>query len=148
MRATQAGTLAPAKVGGRAIYTRADVLRWRSRLREVRVTRELQAGRHPVDIYLEAAGDLSLEEVTEAMAKWAKLTGAWIVEGPRGSYARWLERLGLTTVTPRQLRRLVELLLGDDYVRRMVRVSPMAGAAAPTALAPANNDQTKSAGGT
>lgn len=122
-RMTRGGLLAPGRVGNRNMYTRRDLERARSRLREVEIARGLQAGLHPVDIYLNAEGRFSLEEVTQAMASWAQLTGAWVIEGPRGSYARWLERLQVTRVTPRQMRRLVELLLVDDYVRRLVEVS-------------------------
>ena len=123
-QAVTRGQLCPGRLGSYSVFTRRDVLRWhKARLaseRDVAITRELVRGRDPIDIYLQADGRYSLDQVAKVMLKWAKLTGLWVIEGPRGSYARWLQRLGLVEVTPRMLRRLVELLLADSYVQNLV----------------------------
>lgn len=123
-QAVTRGQLCPGRLGSYSIFTRRDVLRWHKQRRaseiEVGITRELSKGVDPLSIYLQADGLYSLEQVAKVMLKWSKLTGLWIIEGPRGSYARWLERLGLVEVTPRMLRRVVELLLADAYVHKLV----------------------------
>lgn len=137
-QAVSRGLLCPGKIANQLVFTRRDVKRWRKLEAEVYITRELTKGKHPVDVYLEGNGRFSLELVTDVMLKWAKLTGKWIIEGPRGSYARWLQRLGLELVDQRTLRRVVELLLSDAYVQRLVvsRIngfrprSPIAGSGA------------------
>lgn len=118
------GQLCPGKIANQLIFTRRDVKRWRKERgeseREVAITRELMKGTHPLDIYLEANGRYSLDQVAAVMLRWAKLSGKWVIEGPRGSYARWLQRLGLVTINPRMLRRLVEAMLADSYVQRLI----------------------------
>lgn len=112
------GQLCPGKVGTQLVFTRRDVERWRSWKEEHAIVSELVRGAHPVDVYLRGKGAWKLEQVTRVMLGWAKLAGMWVIEAPRGSYARWLDRMGLDELTPRAMRRLVELLLTDDYVRR------------------------------
>lgn len=119
-QAVARGHLCPGKIANQLVFTRRDVKRWRKQDAELVITRELTKGKHPLDVYLEADGRYPLELVNEVMIKWAKVTGRWVIEGPRGSYARWLQRLGLELVDQRMLRRLVELLLADAYVQRLV----------------------------
>lgn len=122
--------LAPGKIGSQLVITRRDVKRWRTLRDELEITRQLVEGKHPLDIYFEGLGRWSLDEVTKTMNRWARLTGAWVIEGPRGSYARWLEHLKIVSLKPRMLRRLIELLLLDDYVRKRVRLELLGEGAA------------------
>lgn len=105
--------LNPAKIGPLLVFTRRDLQRYKDREETYEITQQLNSGSHPLAIYLEARGRFTLEEVTDALHDWAKLTGAWVIEGPRGSFARWLDRLGLPRITPRELRRVIEVLLRD-----------------------------------
>lgn len=107
--------------GGGLVFARSDVARHKRSQCELDVARELEQGRHPLDVYFEADGRYSLADVHAAMDEWAQLTGCWVIEAPRGSYARWLERMGLTSISPRQLRRLIEALLGDATIGNHVR---------------------------
>jgi len=121
--ATKRGFLCPGKIGTQFVYTARDVSRWRALRSEHAITSELQKGSHPVDVYLEGGNAWSLDDVTTVLHRWAKLTGAWVIEGPRGSFARWLQRLGLVRITPRQMRRVIELLLADAYVRQRAELA-------------------------
>jgi hypothetical protein len=112
------GQLCPAKLGSQLVFTRRDVERWRSWKDEHAIVDELARGAHPLDVYLRGKGAWRLEQVTRVMVGWARLAGVWVVEAPRGSYARWLDRMGLDSLTPKAMRRLIELLLTDEYVRR------------------------------
>lgn len=105
--------LNPAKIGPLLVFTRRDLQRYKDREETYEITQQLNSGAHPLAIYLEARGRFTLEEVTDTLHDWARLTGAWVIEGPRGSFARWLDRLGLPRITPRELRRVIEVLLRD-----------------------------------
>lgn len=107
--------------GGGLVFARSDVTRYKRSECEHVVAEQLELGRHPLDVYFEADGRFSMDDVHAAMGKWAKLTGCWVIEAPRGSYARWLERMQLTSITPRQLRRLIEALLGDPTIGARAR---------------------------
>lgn len=107
--------------GGGLVFARTDLARYKRSACEHDVAQQLEQGRHPLDIYFEADGRYSLEDVHAAMNHWAKLTGCWVIEAPRGSYARWLERMGLVSITPRQLRRLIEAMLCDTTIGPHVR---------------------------
>jgi len=117
-QAVARGQLCPGKVGTQLVFTRRDVERWRAWKDEHAIVEELARGAHPLDVYLRGQGAWSLEQVARVMVKWAKLAGVWVVQAPRGSYARWLDRMGLDSFTPKAMRRIIELLLTDDYVRR------------------------------
>ena len=121
----QEGKLHPVNLGpgprGGYLFARSDVHRHRRAECEHDVAQQLEQGRHPLDVYFEADGRYSLEDVHRAMNQWAKLTGCWVIEAPRGSYARWLERMGLTSISPRQLRRLIEAMLCDSTIGPHVR---------------------------
>jgi hypothetical protein len=116
------GHLCPGKISAQMVFTRRDVARWKGLRAELAITAELEKGSNPIDIYLDAGGAFTLEDVLTVLPRWARLAGLWVVEGPRGSYARWLARLNLVRMTPRHLRRLIELLLTDPYVRERVQV--------------------------
>lgn len=121
--------LNPAKIGPLLVFTRRDLQRYRDREEAYEITAALTRGEHPLAIYLEGRGRFSLEEVTAALHDWAKLTGAWVIEGPRGSFARWLDRLGLPRITPRELRRVIEVLLRDPATPTAAAVALATGAA-------------------
>lgn len=116
----QRGLLTPGRVGTTEglVYTLADLQRYltreRKEHRERRVLELLQQGLHPVEVFfrLEPEG-IKLSHVIKVLHQWVKLGGIWVVEGPPGSYARWLDRVGLSRLTPRNLRRLVEHMLSD-----------------------------------
>ena len=113
--------LHPVRVQGQLVFSRGDLDRYRRTELEVEVARQLTDGVHPLDIYFEAQGRYPLTEVERVMREWARLTGVWVIEGPRGSYARWLERFGLMSVPPRALRRFFEALLVDKDLEDKVR---------------------------
>jgi len=121
-QAVKRGALFPAKIGPSLVFTRRDLSRYRARENEAEIARLLQEGGNPLDVYLSNPGRWSLTEVTTVLHRWAQLTGAWVIEGPRGSYARWLERFGLIRITPRQLRRVIELLLVDPTVQQRLHL--------------------------
>lgn len=119
-KAAERHHLSPGNFRGMLVFTGTDVERYQRWRSEHTITRQLADGRHPLDIYLEGDGQHSLDGVLRVLSRWAKLSGAWLVEGPRGSYARWLDRMGLVRMKPRDLRRIIEALCVDEYVRRVV----------------------------
>lgn len=121
-KATERQAFYAGKIGHRVFYTRADLVRYRERRYQADLAEGFQRGVSPVDLYLAAPGRLRLEDVTATMHEWAQLAGVWLIEGPRGSYARWLQRIGVTAVTPRELRRLIELLLLDSELCKRCRI--------------------------
>jgi hypothetical protein len=121
-QATLRGALTPARVGKGCVYTRRDLERYRRHFREAGIVAKLVEGAHPLDLYLENPGRYPLKEVTRVMHDWAKLSGIWIVEGPRGSFARWLQRFELVRCSPRELRRMIEALLRDPELGARVRL--------------------------
>lgn len=127
----KAGRLVPCMLNGRRYYTGADVARFERDDREHSIMLKLRDGVHPVDIALD--GRYPLDEVTAVMEQWAKVAGVWIVDAPPGSYARWLERMGLTRLRPSDIRRLIELMLTDPDVRAKARgyVARVVGEPAP-----------------
>lgn len=122
-QATVRGALCPAKRGHLNVYTRRDLQRWHGRAVELEITRELTNGAHPLEIYLNSEGRYRLEDVTRVMHSWARLSGVWLIEGPRGSFARWLARMGLVRFTPRELRRIVESLIRDNELARRLALT-------------------------
>lgn len=113
--------LHPVRARGVLVFARSDLERHKGAELELEVTRELQRGVHPLDIFLEADGRMGMAAIERIMRDWAKLTGVWLVEAPRGSYARWLERMKLRSISPRALRRLLEALLTDAQVDARAR---------------------------
>lgn len=113
------GALTPARVEGLVLYTLADVRDFETGARERLMMSMLNDGIHPCDICFEQG--YRPQEVARTLETWGKLAGYWIVEGPPGSYARWLQRFGLLRFTPKLLRRLIELLLTDSYVQQKLR---------------------------
>lgn len=104
------------------MFTRRDLQRWHDGETEAAIVKALHEGQNPIDIYLSNPGRFRLEHVLDVLRKWAQLAGVWIVEGPRGSYTRWLQRMNLIRVTPRNLRRFLELLLVDPEIAERLRV--------------------------
>ena len=115
------GRLHPVRVSGHLIFARSDLDRQDRTAVELELSRRFAAGDHPLDAYFLLDGRVSLRDVDRILHDWAKVTGVWIVEGPRGSYARWLQRFGLVRVTPRALRRVLEALLVDQDVGERIR---------------------------
>lgn len=115
------GRLCPVRWRGFIVFARADLERYRAELRELELTDAFVKGEHPIDVFMRTHGKYPLREVNRVLLEWAKLTGVWLIEAPRGSYARWLSRMGLTSVSPRALRRLVEALLTDARVSEVAR---------------------------
>ena len=126
LTAAQRGKLHPAKLGRRLIFTRSEVVAWHRERRgegeklerEKAMIARFEQGAHPVDVYLETDG-ATLKQVLAIMHDWAAVAGVWVVEGPRGSYARWLQRVGLVELRPRDTRRVIEMLLADPYVAKI-----------------------------
>lgn len=127
--AVQRGSLAPAGMThngkGGYVFTHRDLERYRNLLgldAEKRVVEMLQAGAHPVDAYLaEYRNGIKMRKVLQLTHEWADLTGTWVIEGPPGSYARWLERMGLMQLKPRYMRRIIEAILTDAHTNNVVR---------------------------
>lgn len=127
LTAAQRGKLHPAKLPGRRlIFTRSEVVAWHRERRgegeqlqrEKAMCARFTEGAHPMDVYLETEG-ATLKETLAVLKAWAPLAGVWLVEGPRGSYARWLQRVGLIELRPREMRRVIEALLADSYVAKV-----------------------------
>lgn len=126
MTAAQRGKLHPAKLGRRLYFTRSEVVAWHRERRgegeklerEKAMIARFEQGAHPVDVYLQTEG-ATLKQTLATMHDWAAVAGVWIVEGPRGSYARWLQRVGLVELRPREMRRVIEALLADPYVAKI-----------------------------
>ena len=143
LTAAQRGKLHPAKLGRRLIFTRSELVAWHRERRgegeklerEKAMIVRFEEGAHPVDVYLETEG-ATLKQVLATMHEWAGVAGVWIVEGPRGSYARWLQRVGLVELRPRELRRVLEAVLADPYVAKIAGLA-LDQARAATALADA-----------
>lgn len=115
------GRLHPVRVSGHLIFSRSDLERHRRTALELDLAQRFTRGDHPLDVYLEAEGKVAMRDVERVLRDWARLTGVWLVEGPRGSYARWLQRFGLLRVSPRALRRFVEAMLVDQDMGERVR---------------------------
>lgn len=113
--------LHPVKWKAFLLFARGDLDRFRAELRELELTSAFVAGEHPIDVFMRTHGKYPLKEVNRVLLEWARLTGVWLVEAPRGSYARWLERMGLESISPRALRRLVEALLTDARIADVAR---------------------------
>lgn len=143
LTAAARGKLHPAKLGRRLIFTRSELVAWHKERRgegeklerEKAMIVRFEAGAHPVDVYLETEG-ATLKQTLATMHEWAGVAGVWIVEGPRGSYARWLQRVGLVELRPREMRRVLEALLADPYVAKIAGLA-LDEARAATALADA-----------
>lgn len=119
-QASQRRMLRPAVVHGAYFFTRRDLDTYAQEVKELEIIQRLQNGQHPVDIVLEMRS-VRIRDVNIVMDEWARAAGMWIVEGPPGSYARWLERFGITTCNPRLIRRVLEACLLDDYVATLCR---------------------------
>jgi len=115
------GKLHAVRAHGLLIFPRSEILRFQRRELELNVVKQLVEGAHPLDIFFHADGQYPLREVERVMRDWAKLTGVWLIEAPRGSYARWLQRMGLERVSPRLLRRFVEAMLTDPELQAHAR---------------------------
>lgn len=131
LEAVQRGSLVPARVGKRRthglVYTHTDLERYAKRDREGGLERaivqRLKDGLHPVDAYLEThAQGARLHTVLRLTETWARLAGLWLVQGPPGSYARWLERVGLRELKHLHLRRIVEALICDPHTARVAHL--------------------------
>lgn len=130
LTAARRGILHPAKLGSRLIFTRAELVAWHKDRRgdgeklerEKAMCERFQQGAHPMDVFLETEG-ATLKQTLATLHDWARIAGVWLVEGPRGSYARWLQRLGLMELQPRELRRVIELMLVDPYVAKLARLA-------------------------
>ncbi|HKY36472.1 MAG TPA: helix-turn-helix domain-containing protein [Polyangiaceae bacterium] len=105
------GRLHPVRICGHLVFARSDLERQRRSELELELTKRFMAGDHPLDVYIDLDGRAALRDVERVLHDWAKLTGIWLIEAPRGSYARWLQRFDLVRVTPRALRRFLEAML-------------------------------------
>ena len=113
--------LHPVSWKGFLIFSRGDLDRYRAELREYELTTAFVQGEHPIDVFLRLQGRYSLREVNRVLMDWARLTGVWLIEAPRGSYARWLQRMQIVAISPRAVRRLIEALLTDERIGELAR---------------------------
>ena len=120
-RLTCDGRLHPVRISGHLVFARSDLERHIRAADEHEITTRLQAGEHPLDVYFTFDGHVPLKEIERVLHEWARLTGIWLIEAPRGSYARWLQRFELLRVTPRGLRRFIEAMLVDEALGARVR---------------------------
>lgn len=152
LTAAKRGKLHPAKFGRRLYFTRSEVVAWhRDRRgegekldRERAMIARFAEGAHPVDVFLETSG-VTLKDTLKTLHDWAAVAGIWVVEGPRGSYARWLKRMGLVELQPREMRRVIEALLADPYVAKVAGLA-LDQTRAATVLAAASMATTDGAG--
>lgn len=134
MHAALRGALTPARYGtrqrGELIYTRADLDRFQSRSHERAIVEALERGEAPITAYLSSAGAIHLRDLARVIHDWARVASYWVVQQPPGSYARWLQRLGLLRVHTTDLRRMIEALCTDDDFARKARLALDAARAA------------------
>lgn len=109
------------RVGHQLVFPRLALEEYRDNLVELECVRAFQAGDHPLDVYQRMEGRARLRDVEGHLRQWAKLSGTWLVEAPRGSYQRWLARFDLLRVSPRALRRFIEAMLTDDELGARAR---------------------------
>lgn len=128
-RHTRARHLTPAVLNGREglVYTRRDLERFRRRKtdRERHIIDALQRGLSVVDTYYfahEKDPGITLKQVIDVTRSYAEIAGLWIMEGPPGSYARWLERMGLVSLKPKHLRRIIEALIVDPHCGEVAKL--------------------------
>jgi hypothetical protein len=128
-RQTRNKNLTPAALNGREglVYTRRDLERFKRRKvdREKHIVDALQQGLGPVDAYYfahERDPSVTLKQVIDVTRAYAEIAGLWIMEGPPGSYARWLERMGLVSLKPKHLRRIIEALLVDPHCGEVAKL--------------------------
>ncbi len=109
--------LFPALIGRHPVYALADLDRHKHREQtaKAQVFAALKAGRSPVDVVIDL--DVDPVKVGRWVGQYAKLSRLWLIETPRGSYGRWLEGHGLAELTPRDLRRVIQLLVSDPLVQ-------------------------------
>ncbi len=113
--------LHPVRIKGALVFARSDLNSYRVGRMELELTKAFMDGEHPLDVFYRADARYPLREVNRVLREWARLTGVWIIEAPRGSYARWLSRMGIERISPRNLRRLVEALLTDNALAERAR---------------------------
>lgn len=130
LHAARRHALTPARFGKRWIYTRADLDRYRKRLPQAQIVEALERGEAPIAAWLASGGAVSLKELGGIIAEWARVASFWVVQQPPGSYARWLQRLGLLRVNTTDLRRMIEAMCSDDYIARVARLQLDAARAA------------------
>lgn len=123
--ATAQKLLTPAKKFGRLLYTRRDLEQYGKVGDEQLIAERLQAGEHPVDIYLSLHTRLRIADVLRVTKTWAEMNGMWLIQAPPGSYARWLHRMNLTHIRPHHLRRVIEACLLDAHTVQVARLSVM-----------------------
>lgn len=126
---TSKGNLTPAPLNGAhgLVYTARDLKRFKAKKidREKHIIDALEKGLAPIDAYYEAHAQdslITLRDVIRVTHTYAEIAGLWIVAGPPGSYARWLERMGLVKLKAVHLRRIIEALLLDPHVARVARL--------------------------
>jgi len=126
---TRRGNLTPGALNEREglLYTARDLERYKKKKpdRQRVIVDALQLGLQPIDAYYHAQqldASVTLKLVIDTVQTYAEVKGWWIVEGPPGSYARWLERMGLVRLMPKHLRRVVEAMLLDPYVAEKARL--------------------------
>lgn len=106
----QRGHLHPAKYGSEHIYTRTELLAFRTHQLDRDIAALLNDNVPPIEVW-ERLPHASLERVIRVLREWARLSGFWVVEAPPGSFARWLARFKLVRFGPVELRRAIERLL-------------------------------------
>lgn len=114
--------LHPVRVGAVLVFARTELEQYRANMLETQIVKQLEQGLHPIDVYQTMERSMKLKDIDRVLHDWAKLAGVWLVEAPRGSYARWLARFEITRVSPRGLRRMIEALLSDPELGERVRV--------------------------
>ncbi len=120
------GVLTPARFGAERkemIFTRADLERYTRNASELAIVEALERGEGPITAFLAAAGKVKLRELGNIVNEWARVSSYWLVQGPPGSYARWLQRLGVLRVHTTDLRRVIETLIADDVTATKARLA-------------------------
>lgn len=126
---TRRGNLCPAVLNGHEgyLYTARDLARWKKKRpdRQRAIVDALLLGLPPIEAYYHAQTSdpsVTLKLVIDTLHTYSEVAGLWIIEGPPGSYARWLERMGLVRLMPKHLRRVVEAMLLDPHTAARARL--------------------------
>ncbi len=113
--------LHPVHIGRSLAFARSDLDHYRRWRAEVEIVRGLESGLPPIELFDRQYARYRLRDIQRVLQDWAKLQSIWLVETPRGSFARWLKRFGLPSLSARSFRRLCEALLVDPEIGDKVR---------------------------
>jgi len=119
-KALGAGRLLGEKIRGRWIIPSACLRAYEGAAAERDLVDSFERGKSALDAW--RASGVNLEQTIKVLRHWADLRGWWLIEGPPGSFARFLERHQLSELAAGDLRRVIVAILDDPHTRRVARL--------------------------